>query len=839
MIVNWWLLVTLAGAAVLPLCVRLLSWLPDRGYTLARAAGLLLTAFVFWLLTSFGFLRNDPGGITLAWLIVLGVGLIIYFRGALPFDWRDWWRENRGGVITAEVLFALLLLGWSIYRAHQNSLAGTEKPMDLAFMSGIMRSPTFPPNDPWLSGYAISYYYFGYVISAMLSTMSGVASTIGYNLWTAMLFALTGVTTFGVVYNLIRSRRATQRASALMGVIGVVVLLIFGNYEGPLVEIPYQTGTASAEYLRFWDVNLRNVPLATTPSETGLASNPLDWGFDFFRSARTLNDRNLPQMVAQNMGEREEVINEFPMFSFLLADNHPHVMALPFTILVIGLALNVVLSPRRPNIEEGLFYGICVGALVFLNTWDNPTYIVVLVGADVLRRLLRDGRLQVRDWMELFVFGVSLLLITLTAYFPFLVGFRSQLSGALPNLIYPTLFQQYFLAFGPLLPLVILFLLVEIWRGQASRRMNWSLGLQVVGVILMLILITMLFLVILGTLVPDIRTGAQDFIERSGGWATLLPTILEKRLTHIITTVVLLLMLLVIVARIFPKQPEKEKVGTEDNIPDYPPATGFALMLVGAAVMVTFIPEFVYLRDVFSTRMNTVFKFYYQAWTLFAIASAYGLYTLFADVELRLPVLTARTAAGVVAGIAAALGLVYPLFGIYNQMQGGTRIFVNETQMGITLDGWRTVVLEDDYETLTCLSDLVGDQPVVVAEATGGSYDFFVNATTAAGRTGALTGMPSVIGWIGHQSQWRGSGYGEAVGSRPDEIRRLYTDLRIDIAAEIIEKYGIDYILYGPVERSTEYYGLDGEAKFMENFSVVCEHGASRIYRTSDVIINQ
>ncbi len=41
MIANWWLLVTLAGAAVLPLCTRLLGALPDRGYTLARAVGLL------------------------------------------------------------------------------------------------------------------------------------------------------------------------------------------------------------------------------------------------------------------------------------------------------------------------------------------------------------------------------------------------------------------------------------------------------------------------------------------------------------------------------------------------------------------------------------------------------------------------------------------------------------------------------------------------------------------------------------------------------------------------------------------------------------------------------
>ena len=78
--------------------------------------------------------------------------------------------------------------------------------MELAFMSAVQRSEVFPPNDPWLSGYAISYYYFGYVQSAMLSMMSGINSAVGFNMTISLLFSLTGLTTFGVVYNLVRSR---------------------------------------------------------------------------------------------------------------------------------------------------------------------------------------------------------------------------------------------------------------------------------------------------------------------------------------------------------------------------------------------------------------------------------------------------------------------------------------------------------------------------------------------------------------------------------------------------------------------------------------------------------
>ena len=62
----------------------------------------------------------------------------------------------------------------------------------------------------------------------------------------------------------------------------------------------------------------------------GLGSR--DWWW--WHSARVISDRNLN-------GVHSEVIDEFPQFSFLLADNHPHVLALPFVVLALGLALNI------------------------------------------------------------------------------------------------------------------------------------------------------------------------------------------------------------------------------------------------------------------------------------------------------------------------------------------------------------------------------------------------------------------------------------------------------------------------------------------------------------------
>jgi uncharacterized membrane protein len=83
-----------------------------------------------------------------------------------------------------------------------------------------------------------------------------------------------------------------------------------------------------------------------------------------------------------------------------------------------------------------------------------------------------------------------------------------------------------------------------------------------------------------------------------------------------------------------------------------------------------------------------------------------------------------------------------------------------------------------------------------------------------------LTGIPTVLGWANHEAQWRGPTYSVVVGSRPDDIPTLYKDLRWEVASDIIQRYGIDYIFYGSSERDT--YSSAGEDKFRENLPMVC-----------------
>lgn len=884
-IFAWWLWMTLAGAAAFPLCLRLLGGLPDRGYTLARALGLLLATSIFWLLASFGLLDNSAGSIALSWLMLLMLSLVLYERLAERGEFANWWRENCKVVLAAELLFIVLFFGWAFFRAHQNDITGTEKPMELAFFSATQRSIAFPPNDPWMSGYAISYYYLGYVMWSALSTLSGVGSTIGFNLTVASLFALAGLTAFGVACNLVRSsirqsvdragKSPSQKASIATGLLAAALLVLVGNFQMVLVEAPYQTRSASQAYLEFWGTqarsNFSDGDYVQAP-EASLTLHSSSWDFWWwFRASRVVTDYEL-----NGAPIGIQPIAEFPAFSFILGDNHPHVLALPFVLMTVGMMLNLTLVRRAPNGSEVLLYGMAIGGLAFLNAWDGPIYLFALVGAEALRRLMSSdsGRLNAGDWLGLVRFGASLALIAFVAYLPYFVGFRSQAGGILPNLFHPMLFRRFFLTFGPVLFIVSAYLAVEFWRGQRAMRLNWRFALRAGGILLLVLigLMTALGIVIGSLSVALLESG------------TLIGQLIERRIEFGMTSIILIIGVMIVLARIFPA---REQAIAEGEVAiawiKYPSATGFVLLLIGIGLVLTLFPEFLYLKDNFGVRINTVFKFYYQAWVLWSLAAAYAVYSIMADGRLPLPHPLIRLGFGIALALSFGAGLIYSIEGIIHRslietgrqsyiktrfyappaewdnavrrvadgerVEPGTILYsrrplidateedlIRANHEGIvlfkndaliiaeplSLDGAKGLLNPHDQAVINCLSDLVGRAEAVVAEAVGDPYRIEY------GRVGTLAGIPIVLGWENHERQWRGNSYGSIAGSRGADIKRLYTAAEMHDIDDIIRRYDIGYILYGASERRK--YSDFGEEKFLDQLPVVCQAGQSRIF---------
>ena len=166
--ISWYILITVLGWLTFPLAYYLFPALADRGYTLSRAFGLLLWGICLLVVRLVSASRRTISAGCCLGLVILG-GLSAWAFTSCRWEIIDWLRENRRLIVTTEMLFLLAFGFMAFVRAANPEIVGTEKPMELMFINGIMNSPTFPPRDLWLSGYAISYYYFGYVMAAMLA----------------------------------------------------------------------------------------------------------------------------------------------------------------------------------------------------------------------------------------------------------------------------------------------------------------------------------------------------------------------------------------------------------------------------------------------------------------------------------------------------------------------------------------------------------------------------------------------------------------------------------------------------------------------------------------------
>jgi YYY domain-containing protein len=847
--ISWYFIISLLGWLTFPLAYALFPALADRGYTLSRAAGLLIWGYIFWLFASLGIAQNDTGGILLALAFIIGMsGFSIFNHKALIVNRKseivDFLKSNLSLILTTEILFLAAFAFLAFVRSANPELTGTERPMELAFINGILRSPVFPPQDPWLSGYAISYYYFGYVMTAMFARLSGIPGSMAHNLMTSLIFALGAIGSYGILYNLLsvsdRGPRtgdgSIPHSSFLIphfsALFAPLFLLLVSNFEA-LLEVLHRLGlfwtkdAATGQYASaFWKwLDMKELSSAPTLPFQLMPDRYLWW----WRASRVIQDYDMK-------GNHLEVIDEFPFFSFLLGDLHPHVLAIPFGLLAIAVALNLFLggwrgqinfpwgARLRINYTGFLFSALVIGGLAFLNTWDILIAATLLVGSYVFWRASEDGwswdRLE-----DIFLLGLPLGFLAILLYFPFYLGFSSQAGGILPNLMYSTRGAHLWVMWGTLL-IPILAYLIYVRAQAADEKPNWKLALILgFGFALLLWIFSWLIGWIGSFVEPDF---VWMFLDSQGMTASeLFNAVSLRRLSHIASLVTLLAVLIPSLAYLLSKSPTpitnyelpntqhateqatvvnpKSKTCAE---PGRSSANQFVFLFLTLGAILIIAPEFVYLRDQFGYRINTIFKFYYQAWMLWSLAAAFATAYLLQNLRGVKNIIFS-----VLIGLVIFAGLLYPALGLLTK----TNNF--KPTNGFTLDDFDRVTRENPDEA-AAIEFLRAAPDGVIVEAVGGSYSNYARIAT-------YTGLQNVLGWPGHEDQWRGSYTPQ--GSRSDDITKLYTTNRWDEAQSIIDQYDIRYIYLGILERTSMPVK---EEKFQTHLKPIFQQGGVVIYET-------
>jgi YYY domain-containing protein len=718
-VILWWLLLEGLGLLAWPLMFPLFGQRMAYGYPFAKIAAVLLLTYVAWLL---GFMIPLGTALTVAVgaLAVSGIGAAFLQRARLSQWLRGGgWREllRHDGLWTVGYLFFVF------QRWMSPDIFGAEKYMDFAFLNALLRADGMPPPDPWMSADTINYYYFGYLMFANLMRLAPLAVIVSYNLCVATIGGLAFSQTAAVVLAI------TQRWG--LAVLGGALSAFLGNLDGFLQLL--EKGTVRS--------------------------------MDYWRSSR---------VVAKG-----DTINEFPFFSTIHGDLHPHFMVLPVSLLLLGILLDERLFPSRPQTQPAnpwramvpyALVSFVLGAMVAISNWELPMGVLVvalLAGrSQQLYPLFSRARLQLGLRMIGVLIGVYVL------FMPFYLDFVPPLVRPGPNepcigsacfTVARSSLREFLTVFGLLLFPPALLVAARVWALISNPSAAPA--------------------------APRSGGEGRHLAIAAGGLAIVFSAIAGNAVLPLLTV----LLLAAFVVAYWGSDGEER--------------AGFLLIVLGVAALLAC--ELFFLKDSYGEklyRMNTVFKLYFQAWTILAVASPWALGRILAERWRWAPMPRAVTAAVALLIAAAAC---YPL-GITLDRIGSPYK---------TLDGNAYLRRDhpDDYAAIEWLRKNVGDDPVIL-EATGDPYSYFA-------RFSSNTGLPTVLGWANHEGLWRG--HDQTVMKRRDDVMRIYNATTLTEVLPLLEYYKVRYIVVGDLEREKHRPGLD---KFGE-LEPVFRSGGTVIYR--------
>lgn len=830
-ILVWWAAVWLLGLAVWPLMFRLFRVFPDRGYGLARSLGWLVAGWLLWFAAGIGLAHNTVRNSWGALLVLAAVGALAAWR-----QWprlRTWLAANWRLLLLEEGVFGLAYLAFVVVRIWNPDLwqpwFGGEKFMEFAFLNGILRSPTFPPVDPHFAGGYINYYYFGLYLVAYLVKMTGIYAEVAFNLAIPTLFALTVINAYSIA---LAGWRAWQPKIALRQAAGVALLApllvtLIGNLDGfgQVVRQLADRGTVQAQSAIPGVTMLAEVLTGFLRVARGLATLP---GYDFWGPSRVI----------------PPTINEFPFWSFLFADLHPHLIGIPLSLLFIGVLFSIIAGYRtvaihslRAETVRWVLLGFLLGTLASVNLWELPTYFGLGLLALVIGEYRRFGRIPVGRTLA---FGTLFGAVAALSYWPFFRSYVNVGASGVGLVREGDPLGQWLLIWGALGFIVVSWLWLTLHRtGVAVPRVIDSSsveqgvpagdhavarGPRETGVAHVLGIVARRF-----DRLPRIVYLHQRLVK-SPTLAYLLgvglvPVIMIMGLAAWLADRAVLGMCLIVLGPSLPLLWRRRPRDEGEQLITLLSVTGLVIL---AGTQVFFLRDF--LQDGDAYRMNTLFKFFVQVWVLWSMAAALALPRLWDAMQWqRMREFAARVwqvqqepeaddefvpAPGgmwarplarriwqFMAFVLVLVSLTYVVLGtpsrLAQRMVGwqpplGTlngMDFMNQGTYSWPSDG-NQIQLTYDVDAIRWLLANVRGNVVLVESST---LDYYRAGGT---RVASMTGLSGLNGM--HAGEQR---YGEIVGARDALHREFWSTVGVERTEQIIDELDISLVYVGQLER--------------------------------------
>ncbi len=812
-VILWYVSVGLLGLLVYPILRFALPGLHDHGYPLARTSGMLVLAYLTWLAGSV----NIPFSrltITVVILLLAIAGIFLAYRQR--HELRQEWKTHRRYFLFVEGLFLVFFLFFLFVRLGNPDLwhpwKGGEKPMDFSYFNAIIKSTTFPPYDPWYAGGYMNYYYWGYILVGVLVKWLGIVPSFAYNLILPTLFGMVALGAFSIGYNL------AHPFSQLIGRIKGQALSAEDPPPPKTTLRPYVIGIASSlgmvvlgnlgtlrMFLKGWEqLGVPGGVTATTSFFTRLAGLPVGLWNNLVHGAQlpyALADWYwIPSRAIPAPGDVEP-ITEFPIFTFLYADLHAHMIAMAIAMLALAWAVAILLGQARwKNIAAGILSfvlgGLAIGAMYPTNLSD--IYIYLPIGMVVLGyTLFRYADIGFFTWLpkvhmllkRLLVAGAAMLALAVLSYglyLPYRLWYSQPYSSVIPWTGTHTPIWSYFTHWGLFLFVIVSWMVWETREWMANTPLSSLRKLEKYsGWIIAAVAILFLACLLISVKIPGIEN-----IPLLGK----LPLGRGAQLVWLILPLAAWAGLLLL------------RPGISD-------VKRLVLFWVGTAFVITLMVEMVVVRGDIG-RMNTVFKFYLIAWALFAMSAAAALGWLLEPVRQWLPGwrISWQVAFGFLVfsaflftlyGTSAKIkdrwvtsaphtldGTAYIPYATYTENYPAGSPYAPPGQTALNMD------LSQDYRAINWMKENIQGSPVIVEANSPNLYRWYTRFTIN-------TGLPGVVGWEWHQQQQRAVNPPDWVSKRLADIDQFYTTVDTAVTRQFLNLYQVKYIVVGQLEEVT------------------------------------
>lgn len=822
----WWGVLFLFGIAAFPLCVRLFPSFSGKGYGFSKSLSILCISFFIWTFTHVGFIPFTRRSIFLFSLI------FALFSWMFPSNRKQALcalrqHETIYIVVFQELIFVFCLAAMILIKRANLNINGEEKFMDFAFLNSLVRTDSLPAPDPWLAGKSINYYYFGQFIFAFLTKTSGIQTGVSYTLSICTCFALIFLLAYTLGSAFIKHVKTSEGSVSTIlqvgaGLLSGIAVTLWGNSHAFF----YNEKSIGNQFLYFLNMFGVNV------GKTGvLGINPGDAPSNFFYPNSTRFIGHNPDSALLT-GQADYTIHEFPIYSYLIGDLHAHIISPIIVLLILGILFSLYVSkPAKhtfsgpvSNIEgndskyhiltdlkkNSLFLikisicGFLLGMTLMCNYWDFAIYFLMFAMTIWIYNIKSTTNFSIASILS-FLFTVTGILVVYLSF-----SDNPILHLALQSLI-------LFFSFA-----------LRIFFPNAFSYTGTGLSYVFTLAHLAALPFNINFQMISNNIrLTDRHTSLFQFLLVWG--------------THLIFVFVLLFRVIFCEKTVHSEQadaPQENKF-----VSFFSSRNRVDIFLCGMGIVgliLLFIPEFVYVEDIYGDayqRANTMFKFTYAAFIILSFVMIYCFirYCIYLKDWLHEKARKEPFRRRMRQLAFKSFALVYMLFLLFIPahypkpaltQRGDNASQRNKTGIDGTLylssHNSPQIPAKDSgdlipYQNAIHWLNQNVEEQVVICEAYGLSYSDYSIVSS-------YTGLPSIIGWDTHEKLWRlqaapenfdhmaaddefSNELTDLVTTRQHDVRNIYETESKEAAWQLLEKYDVRYLIVGDLERTT-FFGI-------------------------------